>query len=127
MKVAVTDGTADCSGAPTKKQKADAIVTKFATEDQRKVVTKFMPSMAPKTIGECNELMSFLRAHVAELAIEAIRFSSAGRGGDSSGQSDSHVSSSSASALDETVPEADQLIQLTREQHPDLAYPTEPK
>jgi hypothetical protein len=130
-KVAVTDGTADCSGAPMKKQKADAIVVKFATEDQRKVVTKFMPSMAPKTIGECNELVSFLQAHIAELAVQAIRFSSANRGGDSSGnsgQSDSHHSSSSSSSVcDDLVPEADQLIQLTREQRPDLACPTEPK
>ena len=76
MKVAVSDGTESSSTAVAAKPKAGAIVVKFATEDQRKVVTKFMPSMAPKTIGECNELMAFLRAHVAELAMHTIRFGS---------------------------------------------------
>ena len=117
MKVDVTDTDMSASVAAAKKPKADATVVTFATEDQRKVVTKFMPSMAPKTIGECNELMAFLRAHVAELAVQAIRFSSGDNSGGSNGNAGDHSGSGSqhdSTAGEDSVPGADRLIALTR-------------
>jgi hypothetical protein len=93
MRVAMTDDTA--AGVVKTPRGATAATTIFASDDQRKVVGKYMQEVSPKTIGECNELISFLRDHIAELAMNAIRFSSDGSSGTAGSAGGSAVGSAS--------------------------------
>jgi hypothetical protein len=106
MRVALTD---EIAAAVVKTPRgATAAITTFTSDDQRKVVGKYMQEVSPKTIGECNELMSFLRNHIAELAMNAIRFSSdgsAGTAGSASGDAmNPHSRNTSSAVLNEAVP-----------------------
>jgi hypothetical protein len=116
-KVAVTSGTASSltpqsSNKKKEKHEHDEHEVVYADEEQRLLVAKYMPHLAPKSIGECNELVSFLQAQIAELSVVALRFH-----GDTDNSSDKRPSSVLSSVHDELAPEVDQLIKYTHDQH----------